>query len=167
MRAVIQRVLRAEVSVAEQSVARIQRGLLVLLGAGRGDSEADAAWMADKIARLRLFEDGGGRMNLSISEAGGEILCVSQFTLFGDCRKGTRPSFTGALEPEAARQLIDLFAAEVRARGVACHTGVFGAHMRVELVNDGPVTLLLDSRVPRRDGSGGFAEDGAGPAETA
>ncbi len=159
MRAVIQRVLRAEVVVDGQLAAGIERGLLVLLGAGRGDTEEQSRWMADKVCRLRIFEDPGGRMNLSVAEAGGQILCVSQFTLYGDCRKGTRPSFTGALEPEAARALIERFAAEVRARGIVCESGVFGAHMQVTLVNDGPVTLLLDSTVPRRDGSGGFGED--------
>lgn len=159
MRAVIQRVHKADVTVNGETVARIDRGLLVLLGAGRGDTEDSSRWMADKVCRLRIFEDPGGRMNRSVAEVKGEILCVSQFTLFGDCRKGTRPSFSGALEPEAARALIDRFVAEVRARGVACHTGVFGAHMQVMLVNDGPVTLLLDSTVPRRDGGGGFAED--------
>ena len=149
MRAVIQRVTQAEVTVAGERTATIGPGLLVLLGAGRGDGEAQADWMADKVTGLRVFADEDGRMNRSLLDVGGAMIAVSQFTLYGDCRKGRRPSFVGALEPSAADRLIDRFVERVRAKGVECGSGRFGAHMRVALVNDGPVTLLVDSAVPR------------------
>lgn len=145
MRAVVQRVSRACVRVGEEEVARIGEGLLVLVGVGDTDSEPDAAYLAGKLAGLRIFEDAQGKMNLSIQETGGDVLLVSQFTLFGDCRKGRRPSFTKAAAPERAEQLYEALAGELRAAGIAVRTGRFQAMMQVELVNDGPVTLLLDS----------------------
>ncbi len=149
MRAVIQRVTQAEVTVAGERIAAIGPGLLVLLAAGRGDGEAQADWMADKVTGLRVFADADGRMNRSLLDVGGAMIAVSQFTLYGDCRKGRRPSFVGALEPAAADRLIDRFVERVRTKGVDCGSGRFGAHMRLSLVNDGPVTLLVDSAVPR------------------
>jgi D-tyrosyl-tRNA(Tyr) deacylase len=145
MRAVVQRVSRARVSVAGEVLGEVGVGLLVLLGAGEGDGEADADYLADKVVGLRIFEDEAGRMNRAVGEAGGGLLVVSQFTLYGDCRRGRRPSFTAALEPRAAAALCDRFVARARAAGLAVATGRFGATMAVELVNDGPVTLLLDS----------------------
>jgi len=127
-------------------VGRIGPGVLVLLGAGRGDGPEDADALADKIVHLRIFDDEAGRMNRSLADVGGSLLLVSQFTLFGDCRRGRRPSFTEALEPEGAAALCERFAARVRELGIHVETGRFGAHMEVELLNDGPVTLLLDSR---------------------
>ena len=146
VRAVVQRVSSASVTVAGQVVGEINRGFLVLLGVGVEDSEADAVMLAEKIAGLRVFEDGNGRMNLSLNEVGGRMLVVSQFTLFGDCRKGRRPSFVEAARPETAETLYECFVAEVQGQGVAVETGRFQTHMDVQLVNDGPVTLLLDSR---------------------
>ena len=146
MRAVLQRVTEASVTVAGRTVGRIGPGLLVLVGAGAGDTEADADYIARKIAELRIFEDDGGKMNRALDEAGGAALVVSQFTLYGDCRKGRRPSFSDAMEPGAAARLIGCIAAQLRARGIAVETGEFGAMMDVGLVNRGPVTLLLDSR---------------------
>ena len=146
MRAVVQRVSRAEVRVDGAVVGRIGRGLVVLLGAGAGDGEPDVAWMADKIAGLRVFPDEQGQMNRALSDVGGAVLVVSQFTLYGDCRKGRRPSFVDALPPGPAEALYDAFVARLRAAGVPVETGRFRARMDVELVNDGPVTLLLDSR---------------------
>lgn len=146
MRAVVQRVSRARVSVAERVTGEIERGLLVLLGAGAGDGQAEVDFMVDKIANLRIFADDAGKMNLSVLDIGGGVLAVSQFTLYGDARKGRRPSFIHALEPEAARALVESFVAGLRAAGVVqVGTGEFGAMMAVELVNDGPVTILLDS----------------------
>jgi len=159
MRAVIQRVSRASVDVEGEKTAQIGLGLLVLLAAGQGDSDAQADWMADKIAHLRVFSDEQGRMNRSLLDTGGEMIAVSQFTLYGDCRKGRRPSFVHALEPEAASRLVDRFVDKIEKMGIRCGTGEFGAHMHVELVNDGPVTLLVDSAVPRRAGTGGFVRD--------
>jgi D-tyrosyl-tRNA(Tyr) deacylase len=156
MRAVIQRVTEATVEVAGRRNAAMGSGLLVLLAAGQGDTLEAAEWMAEKITGLRVFPDAQQKMNLSLLEVGGEMIVVSQFTLYGDCRKGKRPSFIGALQPEAAASLVDRFAEEVRKRGIRCGTGVFGAHMRVALVNDGPVTLLIDSAQPRRAATGGF-----------
>jgi D-aminoacyl-tRNA deacylase len=118
---------------------------MVLLGAGEGDTEAQAAWTARKIAELRIFQDDQGKMNLSVEDVGGAVLMVSQFTLYGDCRKGRRPSFVHALAPEAANPLIEHVVSLLRERGLQVETGVFGASMQVELVNDGPVTLLLES----------------------
>ena len=146
MRAVVQRVSRAGVEVEGRRVGAIGPGLLVLLGAGAGDGAADVAYLVDKIANLRIFADQAGKMNLSVLETGGGVLAVSQFTLYGDARKGRRPAFTGALEPVAAEALYQEFVAGLRAAGVAeVATGVFGAMMEVELVNSGPVTILLDS----------------------
>ncbi|MBV9924836.1 MAG: D-tyrosyl-tRNA(Tyr) deacylase [Acidobacteria bacterium] len=146
MRAVLQRVSRASVRVGGETVGEIGPGLLVLLGVGREDGEADAVYLVEKILNLRVFEDAGGRMNLSLDEAGGALLAVSQFTLYGDVRKGRRPSWFDAAPPELARPLYEFFVAEARARGARVETGSFQAMMEVELVNDGPVTILLDSR---------------------
>jgi len=146
VRAVAQRVTRARVVVADQVTGEIDGGLLVLLGAGTGDGVADVDYMVDKVANLRVFADDAGKMNRSVLDTGGGVLAVSQFTLYGDARKGRRPAFTGALEPGAAEALYDQFVAGLRAAGVArVATGVFRATMAVELVNDGPVTILLDS----------------------
>lgn len=145
MRAVVQRVTRAEVRVDGQVVGRIGKGLLVLLGIAKTDEAEIGKALAEKIASLRVFNDEQGKMNRSLIEAGGAVLCVSQFTLYGDCRKGRRPSYDRAAPPEAARALYESFVASLRALGVSVETGRFQAMMEVELVNDGPVTLLLDS----------------------
>ena len=145
MRAVVQRVSRAQVSVNEQIAGRIGRGLLVLLGVSREDSEKDAHYLADKITGLRIFEDESGKMNLEVASVAGAILVVSQFTLYGDVRRGKRPSFDGAAPPEHARELYECFVQRIRASGLVCETGRFQEMMQVELVNDGPVTILLDS----------------------
>ena len=145
MRAVIQRVRRAQVSVGEEITGRIETGLVVLLGVAQRDTTADAEYLADKIAGLRVFEDEAGKMNRAVGEAGGAVLAVSQFTLFGDVRRGKRPSFDAAARPEAARQLYDHFVDSIRAAGLRCETGRFQQRMQLELVNDGPVTILLDS----------------------
>ncbi|ADG05734.1 D-aminoacyl-tRNA deacylase [Kyrpidia tusciae] len=147
MRAVVQRVSRAEVRVEGERVARIGRGLLVLIGVSREDGEGDAVWLAEKLAGLRIFPDEAGKMGRSVLDVGGAVLTVSQFTLLGDCRKGRRPDFTGAAPAETALPLYERVNAHLREKGVRVETGVFGAHMDVELVNDGPVTLWLDSRV--------------------
>lgn len=146
MRAVVQRVSRARVTVDGEVAGRIERGLLVLLGVAVDDSQDDVIDMARKVAGLRVFEDGDGRMNLSLADAGGAVLVVSQFTLLGDCRKGRRPSFVRAARPARAEELYRSFVAELAGRGIAVATGRFQEQMDVELVNDGPVTLLLDSR---------------------
>ena len=146
MRAVVQRVSRAKVTVAGEIAGEIGRGLLVLLGVGQDDTEADSDYMADKIAGLRIFEDDAGKMNRAVVEIGGSVLAVSQFTLYGDVRKGRRPSFDGAGRPEKARQLYERFVSRVRGMGLRCETGRFQETMEVELVNDGPVTILVDSR---------------------
>jgi D-tyrosyl-tRNA(Tyr) deacylase len=146
MRAVVQRVSRAAVRVDRQVVGEIGHGLVVLLGVASGDGEEDARWAADKVAQLRIFEDGAGKMNRSVEDVGGGVLLISQFTLLGDARKGNRPSFVAAAAPDAARALYEGVAARLRERGLPVATGVFRATMEVELVNDGPVTLLLDSR---------------------
>jgi D-tyrosyl-tRNA(Tyr) deacylase len=146
MRAVLQRVSRASVEVDGAIVGRIGAGWLVLLGVARGDTEDDATRLAEKVVGLRAFEDQDGKMNRSVAEAGGKVLVVSQFTLLGDCRKGRRPSFDEAAPPEEAERLYRLFADQVAAAGIPVETGVFRAMMNVELINDGPVTLLLDSR---------------------
>jgi D-tyrosyl-tRNA(Tyr) deacylase len=145
MRAVIQRVKRAKVTVNGEITGEIGTGLLVLLGVGRGDDEAAADYLAAKIAGLRVFEDGEGKMNLAVTEVGGAVLAVSQFTLYGDVRKGKRPSFDEAARPETARALYEYFVGRIRATGVRCETGRFQEMMDVELVNDGPVTILMDS----------------------
>jgi D-tyrosyl-tRNA(Tyr) deacylase len=145
MRAVVQRVSRAQVMVDEEIVGKIGRGLLVLLGVTHADSEADADYLADKIAGLRVFEDENGKMNLDTASVSGEVLVVSQFTLYGDVRRGKRPSFDAAAPPERARQLYEYFVERIRATGLPCQTGRFQETMQLELVNDGPVTILLDS----------------------
>ncbi|HEV2468549.1 MAG TPA: D-aminoacyl-tRNA deacylase [Candidatus Sulfotelmatobacter sp.] len=145
MRAVVQRVSRAKVTVNGEITGEIGVGLLVLLGVGHQDTEADVQYVADKIAGLRVFEDDAGKMNRSLSDAGGSVLAVSQFTLYGDVRRGRRPSFDDAAPPEQARRLYDLFVERIRAAGLRCETGRFQEMMQVELVNEGPVTILLDS----------------------
>jgi D-tyrosyl-tRNA(Tyr) deacylase len=145
MRAVVQRVSRAQVSVDGEIVGEISRGLLVLLGVAHADTEADTGYLAEKIAGLRIFEDENGKMNLDTAAAGGGILVVSQFTLQGDVRRGKRPSFDAASPPEHARHLYEYFVERIRAAGLPCQTGRFQELMQVELVNDGPVTILLDS----------------------
>lgn len=145
MRVVVQRVSRAEVRVAGEVVGRIERGLLVLLGVAASDAEEDARFVADKLAGLRIFEDQAGKMNRSVADVGGGILVVSQFTLLGDARKGNRPGFSAAAPPEAANALYGKVCALLREKGLPVAQGVFRADMQVELVNDGPVTILLDS----------------------
>ena len=144
MRVLLQRVERASVSVAGRDVAAVGRGFLALVGVGPDDSPDTAARLAVKVAALRVFDDGQGHMNLALHDTGGEVLAVSQFTLYADTRKGNRPSFTGAAPPAQAEELYEAFVAGLRAAGVPVATGVFGAHMRVALVNDGPVTILLE-----------------------
>ena len=146
MKAVIQRVSRARVDVAGETAGSIGRGVLVLLGVEKGDDERDARWLADKIINLRIFEDGAGKMNLSLKEIGGGLLVVSQFTLAGNCAKGRRPSFDGAAPPAEANRLYEYFVASARGLGVPVATGIFQAMMEVSLVNDGPVTFILQSR---------------------
>ena len=152
MRAVIQRVTEASVTVDDQVVGQIGRGLLVLLGIGVGDQLAEATLLAEKIANMRIFADDEGRFNRSALDMGGAALVVSQFTLYADTRRGRRPSFAAAAPPEIAAPLVDAFVAALRERGMTVATGVFGAHMQVALLNDGPVTIVLDSatfREPR------------------
>ena len=146
MRAVVQRVTEARVEVAGKAVGEIGAGLLVLLGVGRDDTRDDADYLADKTVNLRVFDDDEGKMNRSLSESGGAILVVSQFTLYGDVRRGRRPSYSDAAEPEKANQLYEYFVERLRSFGVKVETGVFQAMMKVSLTNDGPVTILLDSR---------------------
>lgn len=145
MRALLQRVSKAEVRVGDEIVGAIGRGLLVLLGVGKEDGPREAAFLADKTVGLRIFEDPEGKMNLSVEQIGGEVLVVSQFTLYADCRKGRRPSFTDAAPPLQADQLYQAFAEALKARGLKVATGNFGEKMKVELTNDGPVTIMLDS----------------------
>ena len=146
MRAVVQRVSRASVKVDGELTGKIADGLLVLLGVAPDDAESDADYLADKVAGLRIFEDDAGKMNRSVADIDGAVLAVSQFTLFGDARKGKRPSFDGAARPELANALYRHFVERVRALGLRCETGRFQETMEVELVNQGPVTILLDSR---------------------
>jgi D-tyrosyl-tRNA(Tyr) deacylase len=146
MRAVVQRVLKASVTVDGEQIAEIGPGLLVLLGVGTGDDEADAHWLADKLIHLRVFENAEGKFDRSVRDIDAAVLLVSQFTLYGDTHKGRRPSFIGAARPEHASPLCDSVAAHLRAHGLAVTTGKFGARMQVGLINDGPVTLWLDSR---------------------
>lgn len=146
MRACVQRVSKAQVTVAGEVVGQIERGLLVLLGVATDDTDEDARQLADKIVGLRIFEDDAGKMNLAVAEAAGAMLVVSQFTLLGDCRKGRRPSFIAAAGPELAERLYQAFVAAVAAAGIRVETGRFRSQMDVMLVNDGPVTMLLDSR---------------------
>ncbi|GHS89614.1 D-aminoacyl-tRNA deacylase [Synergistales bacterium] len=154
MRAVVQRVSRSRVSVRQDGaseasgfveVGRIGAGLCVLLGIGAGDTERDAEWLADKIVNLRIFEDEAGKMNLSLLDKGGGVLVVSQFTLYGDCRKGRRPSFVGAASADEGKRLYEYFVERVKSFGVETACGVFQTHMLVEIDNDGPVTLILDT----------------------
>jgi D-aminoacyl-tRNA deacylase len=146
MRAVVQRVSRASVKVNGEFTGQIADGLLVLLGVAHADTDADAVYLAEKITGLRIFEDEAGKMNLSVSDIGGAVLAVSQFTLLGDVTKGKRPSFDAAARPEQARELYERFVSYVRSLGLRCETGRFQETMEVELVNQGPVTILLDSR---------------------
>jgi len=145
MRAVIQRVSRAKVTVDSEITGEVGLGLLVLLGVGTGDTKTDADYLADKIIGLRIFEDDGGKMNLSVVDVQGAILAVSQFTLYGDVRRGKRPSFDAAAPPQLARELYEYFVEKIRTAGLRCETGRFQEMMKVELVNEGPVTILLDS----------------------
>jgi D-aminoacyl-tRNA deacylase len=146
MRAVVQRVASARVRVDDRVVGEIGLGVVVLAGIEKGDEVGDVQYVAGKVKDLRIFEDAAGKMNLSVAEVGGRVLAVSQFTLCGDCRRGRRPSFDAAEAPASAKSLYEAFLTELRALNLAVETGEFQAHMRVELVNDGPVTLLLDSR---------------------
>jgi D-tyrosyl-tRNA(Tyr) deacylase len=145
MRAVVQRVSRAKVTVGEEIAGEISTGLLVLLGVGHEDTGADATYLAEKIIGLRIFEESDGKMNCSVQDVAGSVLAVSQFTLYGDVRRGKRPSFDAAAPPEQARQLYEFFVERIRAAGLRCETGRFQEMMQVELVNVGPVTILLDS----------------------
>lgn len=145
MRAVVQRVSRAEVEIDGATTAAIGRGLVVLLGIRAADTASDLLWLVDKIIHLRIFADEAGKMNISLADNRGEMLIVSQFTLYGDCNRGRRPGFSAAAPPEIAEPLYNQFVAEVRQRGIGVATGTFAADMAVSLVNDGPVTLLLDS----------------------
>jgi D-tyrosyl-tRNA(Tyr) deacylase len=145
MRAVVQRVTRAQVTVNGEVTGRISRGLVVLLGVGNADTQSDADYLADKIVGLRIFDDDNGKMNLSVLDIRGEVLVVSQFTLYGDVRRGKRPSFDAAAAPQRARELYEHFVNRIRATDLVCETGRFQEMMQVELVNDGPVTVLLDS----------------------
>jgi D-tyrosyl-tRNA(Tyr) deacylase len=144
--AVVQRVTESKVHVDEQAIGEIGRGLLVLLGVSKSDQEKDADYLADKITNLRIFEDEAGKMNRSLIETGGKMLIVSQFTLLGDCRKGRRPSFVEAAPPEKAERLYEYFVYQVKSKGISAATGQFQAKMAVSLVNDGPVTLILESK---------------------
>ena len=146
MRAVVQHVSRAKVTVDDWTTGEIGLGLLVLLGVGHDDTETDVHYLAEKIAGLRVFEDEDGKMNRSVVDVGGSVLAVSQFTLYGDVRRGKRPSFDAAAPPESARRLYELFVERIRAAGLRCETGRFQEMMQVELVNEGPVTILLDSK---------------------
>ncbi len=146
MKVLLQRVSRAAVRVDGETVGSIGPGLLVLLGVEQGDGEADADYLADKSAELRIFPDDGGKMNRSVEDAGGEVLVVSQFTLLADCRKGRRPSFVGAAEPELASVLYEYFVEQVRNLGIVVATGRFRAMMEVALINEGPVTIVLESQ---------------------
>lgn len=145
MRAVVQRVISSNVKVDGQLTGEIEKGLMVLLGVGEGDTNKDVDYMVEKIINLRIFEDENDKMNLSLKDVGGQLLVVSQFTLFGDCRKGRRPGFSEAARPEIADKLYMDFVEKARANGVHTETGKFQTHMMVELINDGPVTLLIDS----------------------
>lgn len=150
MKAVVQRVAEARVEVGGEIAGRIGKGILILLGVEKGDGERDADWLAEKIVNLRIFEDEGGKMNLSVREIGGELLAVSQFTLAGNCAKGRRPSFDTAAPPEEANRLYEYFVGKLRELGIKVETGIFQAMMQVCLVNDGPVTFILES--PKKNG---------------
>jgi D-tyrosyl-tRNA(Tyr) deacylase len=144
MRIVLQRVQNGKVSVEGKPVAEISRGVILLVGIGPTDGEEQARFLAEKVANLRIFEDQQGKMNLSLLDIGGQAIVVSQFTLYADTRKGRRPSFTGAAPPEIASPLVDRFADLLRSQGISTQSGVFGAHMLVDIANDGPVTILLE-----------------------
>jgi D-tyrosyl-tRNA(Tyr) deacylase len=144
MKAVLQRVRRGRVSVNDRTIAEISRGLVILVGVGQGDTESEARWLAEKCAVLRVFEDAEGKTNLSVLDIEGEAIVVSQFTLHADTRKGRRPSFIKAADPEIAEPLVIHFAEHLESQGVPTQSGVFGAHMLVEIENDGPVTILLE-----------------------
>lgn len=146
MRAVVQRVSRAEVRVDDKIVGRVDKGLLIYLGVGKEDSVVDIEYMAEKVTGLRIFEDENGKMNLSVKDIGGEILAISQFTLYGDVRKGKRPSFTDSAAPDKGEELYNQFINNIQNMGVGVDKGIFGAHMMIDYVNDGPVTILLDSK---------------------
>ena len=146
MRAVVQRVSSAKVTVNDWTTGEIGLGLLVLLGVGQSDTDADAVYLAEKIAGLRIFEDDQGKMNRSVIDVSGSVLAVSQFTLYGDVRRGKRPSFDAAAPPESAKRLYEFFVEQIRTAGLRCETGRFQEMMQVELVNEGPVTILLDSQ---------------------
>ncbi len=146
MRAVVQRVSLGEVTVEEKITGSIGKGFVVLLGVGQGDTQKDADYIADKVANLRVFEDEQGKMNLSLSDVGGSVLAISQFTLYGDCRKGRRPGFTQAADPDQAKTLYDYFTERLRQQGFEVQEGIFQADMLVKIYNDGPVTMLLDSK---------------------
>lgn len=146
MRAVVQRVTKASVSVDNQIVGKISSGIVVLLGVGKDDTLEDAKYLAEKIVNLRIFEDGDGKMNLSLLDVKGEALIISQFTLYGDCRRGRRPSYSDSASPDIANELYEKFVELVKGYNVHVETGIFAAHMLVEIHNDGPVTLLLDSK---------------------
>jgi D-aminoacyl-tRNA deacylase len=146
MKVVVQRSKEAKVTVDGETVGRIERGLVLLVGVTHEDTEEDARYLADKIAGLRIFEDDSGRMNVSVQDIGGQILSISQFTLYGDCRKGKRPNFMAAARPEQADPLYEAFNRRLREHGLPVETGVFGAIMDVDLVNWGPVTLIIESK---------------------
>lgn len=145
MRVVVQRVINSSVEVDGKIVGKSDRGLMLLVGFTEGDSSKEIDWMVDKVINLRIFEDENEKMNLSLKDVGGELLVVSQFTLYGDCRKGRRPSFSSAARPEVATKLYEEFIEKARKEGIVTKTGQFGAHMMVDLTNDGPVTILLES----------------------
>lgn len=151
MRAIIQRVSSADVVVGDETVGRIGKGFLILLGCGRTDGPEDVEWIVRKIAQLRVFADENGKMNDSLEGSDASALVVSQFTLYGDCRKGNRPSFSKAMAPEEAAPMVETVVQGLRARGIETETGRFGTDMRVSLVNEGPVTLILDSENRKRD----------------
>ena len=150
MRVVVQRSKAASVTVGGEVTGQISKGFVLLVGVTHADKEEDAVYLADKIANLRIFEDENEKMNLSLLDVGGEILSVSQFTLYGDCRKGRRPNFMGAARPDQAVQLYDFFNSLLREKGIRVETGIFGAMMDVELINDGPVTLIVESKAEQK-----------------
>ncbi|KDR96094.1 D-tyrosyl-tRNA(Tyr) deacylase [Peptoclostridium litorale DSM 5388] len=146
MRAVVQRVSASSVSVDNEVVGKIDKGLMVLLGVTHDDTQADVKYLVEKISNLRIFEDEQEKMNLSLLDIGGELLAISQFTLYGDCRKGRRPNFTEAAKPDMANELYEKFVSQAKDAGIKVQTGSFGAHMVVDIVNDGPVTIIIDSK---------------------
>lgn len=145
MKIVIQRAEKAKVSVDGEIVGQIGKGFMVLVGVGPEDTKQNAVFLVNKMCNLRIFEDEQGKMNLSIKDVGGQILAISQFTLYADCKKGNRPSFTGAAKPEQANELYEYFMEEIKKQGIKVEHGIFGAHMKVDFINDGPVTILLEN----------------------